>query len=570
MSGMAFDCESHWNWGEASSCWTPHISGLTAESIWLRITRTKQTLDDLGYMSKRVLLINTPYPYEECPVPPLGLAYLAGILRREKAEVRILDLLMTRYSPDLLRRELREFQPHVVGATCSTVNFKAASRILKLCKNFDSGMVTLIGGPHASFVAADLIEEAPWIDVVVMGEGDQTVVELVKALEDGSDLAQVAGIAFRKNGRAVVNAPRPLIKDLDSLPLPARDLLPVSKYRALRVPCTVITSRGCPFGCIFCSAPKMFGRGVRYRNPKLVVDEIEMIHRELGFQEINIVDDTFTVKEPHVQAICQGMRDRNLKITWSVYSRVDTINPRMLNTMREAGCNWVCFGLESGSQKILDTIKKRITTDKSREGIKMAIDSGLNVLASFILGLPGENPETAGQTVSLAKELFDTYKVSYGFHLLAPMPGTEVRERADEYGIRILTQNWSRYNANRPVAETTTFSAGQMMDIVNAYEHDVSEAWVEMQKQARCGDVALQARVDKGATQGFVWKLLSQGGIEQLGNSGRSESELAMAVSQKLGVSRGLAKREIRRLVSEGNLTCAPVPGKKHPVWKWS
>ncbi len=543
---------------------------MTDESIWLRITTVKSTPDDLGHMSKRVLLINTPYPYEECPVPPLGLAYLAGILRREKVDVRILDLLMARYSPDLLRRELREFQPHIVGATCSTINFKAASRILRLCKNFDSGMVTLIGGPHASFVAADLIEKASWIDVVVMGEGDQTVVELVKSLEDGSDLAEVAGIAFRRNGRAVVNAPRPLIKDLDNLPLPARDLLPVSRYRALRVPFTVITSRGCPFGCIFCSAPKMFGRGVRYRNPKLVVDEIEMIHRELGFNEINIVDDTFTVKEPHVQAICQGMRDRNLKITWSVYSRVDTINPRMLNTMREAGCNWVCFGLESGSQKILDTIKKRITTDKSREGIKMAIDSGLNVLASFILGLPGEDPETAGQTVSLAKELFDTYKVSYGFHLLAPMPGTEVRERADEYGIRILTHNWSRYNANRPVAETTTFSAGQMMDIVHAYEHDVSEAWVEMQKQAKCGDAALQARVDKGDTQGFVWKLLSQGGIEQLGNSGRSEAELAKAVAQKLGFSNGLAKREIRRLVSDGNLIRTPVPGKRHPVWKWS
>ena len=527
-------------------------------------------LSDLVQMSKRVLLINTPYPYEECPVPPLGLAYLAGILRREKAEVRILDLLMVRYSPELLRSELREFQPHVVGATCSTVNFKAASRILRLCKNFDSGMVTLIGGPHASFVAADLIGEAPWIDAVVMGEGDQTVVDLVKTLSDGSDMSQVAGIAFRRNGGAVVNAPRPLIKDLDSLPLPARDLLPISKYRALKVPCTVITSRGCPFGCIFCSAPKMFGRGVRYRNPKLVVDEIEVIHRELGFREVNIVDDTFTVKESHVQAICQGIRDRKLDITWSVYSRVDTINPRVLNTMREAGCNWVCFGLESGSQKILDTIKKRITIAKSREGIRMATESGLNVLASFILGLPGEDPMTASQTVGLAKELFDTYKVSYGFHLLAPMPGTEVRERADEYGVRILTHNWSRYNANRPVAETTTFSARQMMDIVHDYEHDVSEAWDEMQKQAKCGDAALQARVDKADTQGFVWKLLSQGGIEQLGNSGRSEAELAMAVAAKLGVSKGMAKREIRRLVSDGNLTRVSVPGKRHPVWQWS
>src|SRR5512137_750833 len=118
----------------------------------------------------------------------------------------------------------------------------------------------------------------------------------------------------------------------------------------------------------------------------------------------------------------------------------------------------------------------------------------MNVLASFILGLPGEDPETAGQTVSLAKELFDAYKVSYGFHLLAPMPGTEVRERANEYGVRILTHNWSRYNANRPVAETTAFSAEQMMDIVNDYDHEISEAWVEIQKQAKCGNVALRER----------------------------------------------------------------------------
>jgi len=150
------------------------------------------------------------------------------------------------------------------------------------------------------------------------------------------------------------------------------------------------------------------------------------------------------------------------------------------------------------------------------------------------------------------------------------MPGTEVRERADEYGIRILTHNWSRYNANRPVAETTTFTARQMIEIVRDYDHDVSEAWVEMQKQAKCGDVALQARVDKADTQGFVWKLLSQGGIEQLGNSGRSEAELAKAVARKLGVSNGLAKREIRRLVSDGNLIRTPAPGKNHPVWKWS
>jgi len=522
-------------------------------------------------MQLRALLINTPFPFEEQPVPPLGLAYLAAMLQQAGAEVQILDLLVTRYSPETIRRKIRDFQPRIVGATCSTLNYSIASRILKLCKKVDSNLVTVIGGPHVSFTSANVVTTCPWIDVVARGESDRTLVDLAIAIQNGKDLNQVAGITYKNNGAIVNTETRPLITDLDSLPLPSRDLLPLSRYRALGQPCTVITSRGCPFGCIFCSAPKMFGRGVRFRNPELVVNEIAHLREELGFRNINIVDDTFTVRQNHVQAICEKMIDMKLDINWSVYSRVDTINPPMLRLMKEAGCSWVCFGLESGSQTILDRIKKRITVDQSREAVRMAKETGINVLVSFILGLPGEDPQTASQTVGLAKELFTKYGASYGFHILAPMPGTEVCERAKDYGIKILTRNWSKYNANRPVAEPVNFSADQMIQIVTNYEEEVNKAWENILERTRAGDTLYQERVERSVSQNLVWGMLRNGVIDLPAIATCQDlNHLAEMMSDRLEAPLEVVQRELSRLVKQGDLVFAASPGKKQPEWHWS
>lgn len=498
------------------------------------------------------------------------MTYLAAILQKNGIEVQILDLLVARYSPSVLTRRLRDFQPTVVGATCSTLNYKIAVRILKQCKNIDPNVVTLIGGPHVSFAAAEVIKSNPWIDVVVRGEGDHTVLNLAAVLRDAEDLSKVPGIAFRNNGSIKLTEPQSLIRDLDELPMPARHLLPLSTYRALGQPCTVVTSRGCPYGCIFCSAPKMFGRGVRFRNPKLVVDEIEHLREDLGFKNINIVDDTFTVKPEHVQGICEGIIDRKLDISWSVYSRVDTINPKMLRLMKDAGCSWMCFGLESGSQTILDTIRKGITVAQSREAVRMANEAGINVLVSFILGLPGENPGTASETVGLAKELFKTYGVSYGFHILAPMPGTEVCDKAKDYGIRILTHDWSKYNANRPVAETTTFSANQIIEIVADYERDVNKAWENILERTKAGDPLYKDRVDRSVSQSFVWEMLKIGAIHRPAISKcRDVEQMARLLCDKLDVPFDVAQRELSRLVDQGILVQTTPSGKKQPQWQW-
>jgi len=521
----------------------------------------------------RVLLITTPYPLDEYPIPPLSLTYLAAVLEREGIEVEILDLLVAECSASKVRRKLGEYKPQVVGITCATMNYPAASRILRVCKGYDPNIVTIIGGPHVSFTAGETLKRAPWIDIVVRGEGEETLIELVRTLGTRASLHQVKGVAFRDDGAIVLTEPRPPIEDLDGLPLPARRLLPLSKYRALGTPCTVITSRGCPFGCIFCSAPKMFGRRVRFRSPRLVVDEIEMVNKELGFERINIVDDTFTVNHRHVKQICNEIVKRGLHIEWGAYSRVDTITEELLGVMKEAGCRYLCFGIESGSPEILVNIKKGITLEEAREGIRLAAKAGIEVLASFILGLPGETRESAQQTVALSRELRDQYGVKYGFHLLAPMPGTDVYEKAGDYGIKILTHDWARYDANEPVTETTAISAREIKKIKDEYDRAVACAWEEIRRRAESGDPLSKVEVGEAATQEFTWRLLKGDVIERVGrvkaaSAAEPVDELAQKVSRRLGVPLDLARGELGRMVQLGALRLERAGNGF--IWKWS
>ena len=527
----------------------------------------------MGEKSTRVLLINTPYPLDEHPMPSLSLSYLGAVLQREGVEVEVLDLLTARYSANKIKRKLEEYRPHVVGTSCATMSYPTASRVLKACKRFDPSVVTVIGGPHVSFTAKETLEHAPWIDIVVCGEGEETLAALIRALEGGASLRGVPGIAFREDGAIVLTGTRPPIEDLDALPMPARHLLPLSKYRALGAPASVITSRGCPFGCTFCSAPKMFGREVRFRNPKLVVHEVEYIHKELGFEEIHFVDDTFTLNPRPAQAICHEIIARGLHIKWHAYSRVDTINQDLLKIMKQAGCYYICFGIESGSQQVLDTIKKGINLEQAKQAVRLAAEAGMGMLLSFIFGLPGETPETARETVALAKELRDKYGANYGFHLLAPLPGTEMREKAADYGIRILTSNWASYDANEPITETATMSAAAVREIMADYDRAIACAWEEMKHLAAAGDPVHKGKVQKQLSQEFVWKLIKDDVIERLGrikthNAQDPEEQLSLKVSQRLAVPSVVVQQEVGRLVERGLLKSESVD--RGFVWKWS
>jgi anaerobic magnesium-protoporphyrin IX monomethyl ester cyclase len=523
----------------------------------------------------RVLLISTAHPLEENPLPPLSLAYLAAGLESNGFEVQILDFLVTRYRPEKVRQKLEEYRPQLVGVTCVTLNYHLAAEMLDVCKTFDPGIVTVIGGPHVSFTPRETLLEAPWIDVIVMGEGDKTFVELVKTVDGGGSLDNVAGIAFKDKGVLVKTEPRPLIEDIDSLPLPARHLIPLSRYRALGTPCTVITSRGCPYGCIFCSAHRMFGRRVRFRDPGIVVDEIERIQRDLGFQVINIVDDTFTVNHAHASQVCEEMLRRNLKINWSAYARVDNMTEELVALMKRAGCNMLLFGVESADEHILKTIKKGITPDDVRKGVKIATNAGMRVYCSFIIGLPGESPDTIEKAKSFSEEVNRSYGAEYGYHMLAPLPGTELYEKADELGLRIFSNDWADFDANRPIVETENMSREMATEAINYYNELLEDAWKEIEKGAEEGNQEWIARLAQKESIGFIWGLLQEDIFDDTcpasavtsPNASEAEAELAHKLADKLALPDDTVRRQVRRLVEEGLIHL--VPEAEGFRWRW-
>ena len=521
----------------------------------------------------RVLLIAAPYPLDEFPTPPLSLCYLAANLTANGFEVEVLDLLTSKPSPAKIRRKLEQYRPQAVGITCVTLNFLPAARILKMCKEFDPGITTMIGGPHVSFAVEDTFKRAPWIDVIAIGEGDITIVEVASALSKGGDVGKVPGLYVKRDGKVVKTAPRPLIENLDELPLPARHLVPLSRYKALGAVCSVISSRGCPYGCIFCTTPRMFGRKVRFRQPLLVVDEIEVIYRKYGFSQINVVDDSFTLNHPHATELCRELIRRNLPIKWSIFSRVDTLTPELLDLMREAGCTYMLFGVESGNQEVLNTIKKGITPEKVRNGVKLATAAGIGSFASFILGLPGETPERARETLDLAMELSDRWGMQYGFHYLSPFPGTELFEQAEELGLRILTKNWNRYNANEPITEASKGGLAGIGEVIARYDKGIAMAWKTIRKDAAAGDADSIDRLRKKQILDFVWRLLQEDVIEKLGQvrgttPQEAETGLIETVARKLNTPLEVVSQEISRLSQ--NRWLQPEPSSNGFIWHWT
>ncbi|MBW2324549.1 MAG: B12-binding domain-containing radical SAM protein [Deltaproteobacteria bacterium] len=425
----------------------------------------------------RVLLINPHYPITEIPSPPLGLAFLAAVLERAGVEVEVLDFVVFPYSLEMLQSELEAFLPDIVGLTSVTMNFHEAARVLKDVKRIKSDIFTIMGGPHVTFCPQETMMSVPELDCVVLGEGEEAIVELIRAIERGCDLRSIKGIVCRANSRIHRTEARKGFVDLDALPLPARHLLPLGRYRALGLPVSMTTSRACPFKCIFCAGQKMFGHKVRTRNIDAVANEFEMLSK-LNFDVISIADDLFTAKKKHCMAVCDEIISRKIEQNWTSFARVDTVSRELLDKMKEAGCRDICFGVETGNAEILKTINKGTTIDQVVTAVAMCKEAGINPIASFILGLPGETPETLQETLDFALKL-KGLGAGYGFHLLAPFPGTKVREESDKYGIKILTNDWTQYHANRAIVETPSANRKMLDEIVVQWETTLTK-WREV------------------------------------------------------------------------------------------
>lgn len=440
----------------------------------------------------RVAIIAPPYPLEEAPAPPLGITYVAAACEAAGAEVRIFDYIVSSYSEEKLRAQLAEFDPQVAGITSVTLNFFAAAEIISTVKRLNPRIVTMMGGPHVSFEAPAVLAAYPGIDIVVIGEGEATLQELLPLIDRPDQWEGVRGIAFRRDGRTVITSHRELIEDLDRIPLPARHLLSLSRYMALGYSVSIITSRGCPYNCIFCVGRRMVGNKVRLRSPALVVDEIEQI-LSYGISRINVADDLFVAKKSRVLTICAEIGKRGLKFDWSAFARVNTVDREILQAMRAAGCDAVSFGVESGNQEILDRIGKSITKDMVRQAVALCRETGIIPHTSFMVGLPGETRETLAETRAFAKSLGSLF----GYHFLAPFPGTRIRERVCDYDLEILTDDWNRYDANSAIVRTRGLLPEELNEFVADYDEEIRLAWEEMvagYKKTNSSQIDLQVR----------------------------------------------------------------------------
>jgi len=420
--------------------------------------------------------------------PPLGLCYLAASLEKGGyGNVKIIDLSESSKSPvrsiGYLEKELKK-RPDIVGMTSTTATVNDAITIGRKARQYCDTI--MYGGPHATIFQEKILEKIPVFDIVVYGEADNTICEIVERLERTKSLEGVNGVIYRDDGRIIKNPPSPIITDLNSIPFPSRHLLDMEDYHAAS---SILTSRGCPNKCTFCSHV-VTGRRWRGRSPENVVDEIELLLSEYPKvlkkleRNINIADENFNLNKKHAKAICDEIIKRKLDITLTAVNgfHVRGIDKELMKKMKKAGCKEVWFGIESGNSKILKRIKKGITKDMVRHAVKISKEVGIETVGGhFIIGLEGETLETVRDTIKFMKEL--RLDVG-GFNQATPLPGTELWDYVKKHGRFLFDfeevtnyQNFKMTNT-LPQFETPEFTRQERM---KAYD----EAIYELDKMLR-------------------------------------------------------------------------------------
>lgn len=370
--------------------------------------------------------------------PPLGVGYIAGALQKEGYTVRVIDL-----NVDSIKINNIPYQDFdIVGISTDTTRYPIALSIARYAKA--KGCKVVIGGPHTTFLDRETLETG-FIDYVVRGEGELIIVDLVRALEGKKDIREVKGISYIKDGEFVRNPNSELIRDLDSLPFPARNLLPMDKYTAKlegTYATSLVTSRGCPFNCSFCSASAFSGIEWRSRSVKNIIEELEILYKKYGYKAVAFFDDNFTLNPNRVIELCEEILRRGWRFKWWAFSRVEGIlnNPKMVELMAKAGNYMVFIGFESANQEVLDSFKKKLVVEKAKEAISILRKNKIKVMGSFILGAMEETKEMIQRTINYAKNLDPDIAQ---FSVLTPYPGTALFE---EVKSKIINKNWLQYD----------------------------------------------------------------------------------------------------------------------------
>jgi anaerobic magnesium-protoporphyrin IX monomethyl ester cyclase len=402
---------------------------------------------------------------------PIGLPYLAAVLGKSEHEVAVIDCEALGIDLKRLRAKLASLKPKVVGITSTTPTIRSALLSARVAKEVCPNAIVVLGGPHATFMDEQILSKNPEVDVIVRGEGEQTLVELVDTVfkSNTKHLHKVAGITFRKNGQIIRTPNRPLIENLDELPRPAYEHLPLKKYRLFgKSILPIMTSRGCPFQCAFCVSSRMGGIRFRARSPKSVADELDWLRGTYGADAFTFYDDVFTLDAERTLKICEEIKKRKIGLPWDCQTRVDRISKEVLMKMREAQCQLVSFGVESGSQQILDAVGKETTVEQNERAIRWAKEAGLSVSVSVILGYPGETTDTLRQTMDFIRKT----KPDYVYLTLAmPYPGTALYNLLKDLGWSMST-DWSHYDLQTPVFESPLLPNDELIETRRKFYND--------------------------------------------------------------------------------------------------
>lgn len=380
--------------------------------------------------------------------PALGILLLAALARRHGHTVTVIDTAALEIGMEQVLEQVSRFEPDVVGFSSTTLGICSAASLAEQIKERLPNTFAMVGGPHVSAAPDETMLRFPSFDLAVVGEGENTLIELLDALSCHGSLQEVCGISFRK-GDAVITTPRrAFIKDLDSLPFPAWDLLDDFPQRYAPAPfkvkslpsASLVSSRGCPNQCIFCDR-SVFGTGCHAFSADYVITMMRELHDIHGIRHICFEDDTFVTFKHRLTEICERLIEMKLDLSWSCLGRVNHVNAESLALMKRAGCWQISFGIESGCQDILNAIHKNVTLEQIRNAVTMCHDVGILSKGFFIVGHPSETKATLQQTLDFALRLpLDDISVT----MLTPFPGTEIYDRAAEFGT--FDGDWSKMN----------------------------------------------------------------------------------------------------------------------------
>lgn len=422
-------------------------------------------------------------------MPNLGLLYIATVLEDNGFDVEVIDSNIERIPWKRLGDRISKINPRLIGVTGTTENRFAAFELIRFSRRIMPEAAIVAGGPHATLASEDTLRHIKELDIIVRGEGEYTMLELMENIRKGKSVEDISGISYRNSkGDIVHNRDRPFIQDLDKLPIPSRKFVPIDRYnfyidvpgKGKRKFLNIVTSRGCAFQCVFCATSRVWGNRWRHHSPERVVAEIEYLKHEYDIQGIWFNDDAFNTSKKRVNEICGLFIEKGLDISWWCEVRVDSIDRETLKLMKDAGCFCAVYGAESGSQRILDTvINKHINVNQIRDMNRWCREAGIESRGLFIISLPGETKEDARMTIDLIKELGGKQSIN----ILKIHPGTGVEQIAREKGIIPGDFTWTRNTQSQIMLKGVVGDAPVFVDRLSWKE--LSDLMVEFALQQK-------------------------------------------------------------------------------------